>query len=223
MRNVTFLCSGNGGNLKFLFLLNRNLQTSSINLSVIADRECGATLFARKNKINCRIINIAQNQQSELAGSIADLESELIFTTFHRIISTEVLKFYSNKMINLHYSLLPKYSGVIGMEGVRLGIRNRDPFLGVTTHRLTSVIDGGPVITQSFFQNPLEFDSAANISFRVGCLQIWASIQQLEEGNQKLSNISENIFEDILIHHSRQLPLLPKFVDTTFWDEIASL
>ena len=223
MDRVTFLSSGNGGNVKFLHLLKNDLKMSNFTLSVIADRECGATDFARRSGIDCRVVSVDEGDQFYLSKAIAEVEPSLIFTTIHKVIAPEVLNLYSDLMINLHYSLLPKYSGVIGMKGVELAIKNNDDYLGVTTHRVTSDLDGGPIITQSYFQNPQDFFSASNVSFRIGCLQILACVQQREILDLSLSSISENIMENVSVHHSRKIPIFPSFVNSTFWSQLSTL
>jgi methionyl-tRNA formyltransferase len=47
--------------------------------------------------------------------------------------------------LNVHPSALPKYRGP---SPVLWAIRNGDPFLGVTVHRMNSQIDAGPVLAQ---------------------------------------------------------------------------
>jgi methionyl-tRNA formyltransferase len=47
--------------------------------------------------------------------------------------------------LNIHPSALPKYRGP---SPVLWAIRNGDPFMGLTVHRMTERIDAGPVLAQ---------------------------------------------------------------------------
>ena len=222
-RRITFLSSGNGGNLKFLYLLSNYSNSFNFQLSVIADRKCGTTLFAQKNGIEYRIVDVIENEQLELSDSISQLNPDVIFTTIHKIISPQVLNLHGEQMLNLHYSYLPNYAGIIGMKGVDIAIRNQDEVLGVTTHKVISELDAGPITIQSYFQNPKVYEIAVKASFRVGCLQIWESIQEHEENNFEFSDKTESLIENLVVHHSRPISNLPNFVNESFWLTLSNL
>ena len=223
MRNVTFLSSGNGGNLKFLHLMQSKLESADFNFSVIADRECGTTLFAQTNGIKHKIIDIRNNEQFDLSNSLAEFEPEIIFTTVHKIISPAVLNTYGQQMVNLHYSLLPLHAGVIGMEGVESATANRDRLLGVTSHKVTSELDAGPIIIQSHFQNPNNLELSVKASFRIGCLQLWSILRGQNENGIDMIDINSHLVESVLVHHSRAVSPLPEFVDDFFWSKLSTL
>jgi phosphoribosylglycinamide formyltransferase-1 len=220
---VTFLASGNGGNLKFLHELVSSLYVSNIELSIIADRECGASKFALENSLELQIVNVQKNEQIELSDAIKSLDPTLVFTTIHKVISPQVLQIYGNKMINLHYSQLPLYSGVIGMRGVELATKNRDTLLGVTTHRVTRDLDAGPILIQSNFRNPHSFDVSANASFRIGCLQIWSILQEIRGVKSQRSARSTTLIKDVIVNHSHPIPVFPDLVDEAFWKYVSNL
>ena len=219
-KRIIFLSSGNGGNLKFLnFMINNNLAPN-ISLSVIVDRECGALSYARKMGIESRMISVDRNEQKELSTTLSELEPDLIFTTIHRVISGKVLEIHGEAMLNLHYSLLPRYAGVIGNVGVVEALKNRDYVLGVTLHRLTSEVDQGPPVVQSFFRNPNNLDLAMNASFRIGCWQIWSALQNLEDNSMDKVSVSHNLISDLSIHHIPGLSALPEALGESFWMEL---
>jgi phosphoribosylglycinamide formyltransferase-1 len=222
-QKITFLSSGNGGNLKFLYSLSKLLPMPNVELGVIADRECGATLFAKRNGLRCKIIEVTRSNQLDLSLSITEFNPDLIFTTIHKIISPSVLDLFGERMMNLHYSLLPSYKGVIGMKGVQSAIANHDLFLGVTTHKVTAELDGGPILLQSSFHNPLDFELAAQASFRIGCLQIWSLLQGKMEGALPLTDNNPDLIKGIDVIHSRAISPLPSVVDEAFWSQLSTL
>jgi phosphoribosylglycinamide formyltransferase 1 len=223
MRNVTFLSSGNGGNLKFLHLIQSRIGSGDFVLNVIADRECGAALFAQQNGIKFKIIDVRKDEQFELSNSLDEFNPEIIFTTIHKIISPAVLNRYGQKMVNLHYSLLPRYAGVIGMEGVESATANHDILLGVTSHKVTSELDAGPIIIQSHFQNPNNFNLAVKTSFRVGCLQVWSILADQSDIKVVLTDKHSDLVENIVIQHSRPVAQLSEFVNESFWSQLSNL
>ncbi len=78
---------------------------------------------------------------------------DLIFlsTEFDRIVRTD--RFASDRLFNIHFSLLPKYKG---MYPSVLPILNGDPETGVTLHMIRQGIDTGEIIVQRSF--PIEPD-----------------------------------------------------------------
>ena len=223
MRKIVFLSSGNGGNLKFLYLMKRDLQLSDIELVVIADRECGATIFAQKHGIECHVLKIERDEQLVLLEFLARLNPQIIFTTIHRIISPNILNDYGDRMINVHYSLLPRYAGLIGTKGVESAIKNRDNFLGVTSHKVTALVDAGPVIVQSYFNNPGDFTLGTKACFRLGCLQIWSTLNEFKNSGKGLARKTEDLMGNLVFHHSKDVPNFPSEVNESFWFRVSKL
>jgi methionyl-tRNA formyltransferase len=77
-----------------------------------------------------------------LAGYQPDIV--LVFG-FNWRLPREVLALPRLGALNVHPSALPKYRGP---SPVLWAIRNGDPYLGVTVHRMTEHIDAGPVLAQ---------------------------------------------------------------------------
>jgi phosphoribosylglycinamide formyltransferase-1 len=202
--------------------MQSKMQSADFELNVIADRECGATLFAQKNGIKHKIIDVRNNEQFDLSHSLAEFKPEIIFTTIHKIISPSVLNIYGQFMVNLHYSLLPLHAGVIGMKGVENATANRDVLLGVTSHKVTSELDTGPIIMQSHFQNPNNLDLAVKVSFRIGCLQVWSILKDQNQSGVVVTDKSSDLAENVVVHHSRTVTQLPEFVNEVFWSQLST-
>jgi phosphoribosylglycinamide formyltransferase-1 len=126
-------------------------------------------------------------------------------------------------MINLHYSQLPLYSGVIGMRGVELATKNHDELLGVTTHRVTRELDAGPILIQSNFRNPNNLEISTHASFRIGCLQIWSILQEIRGVKIDQSARSTTLIKDVIVNHSHPISVFPDLVDEAFWKYVSKL
>lgn len=181
-RSVVFLCSGGGGNLAFINnFFNSELLGASI-VSVLADRECPALNFARKNQLKWKIINFDENFQNQLKSELLSLNPDLIITTVHKIICKELIELFPRRFINLHYSLLPSFKGLIGMRPVQSAFECGVKFTGVTTHFVDSTLDGGLPIVQIVIplvdqdKNNLNFKS---IVFRCGCIALINTITHI--------------------------------------------
>jgi methionyl-tRNA formyltransferase len=80
---------------------------------------------------------------SMLAGYQPDL---LLVYGFNWHLPREVLELPRLGVLNVHPSALPKYRG---REPLLWAIRNGDPFMGVTIHRMNERIDTGPIFAQA--------------------------------------------------------------------------
>ncbi|WP_413702325.1 phosphoribosylglycinamide formyltransferase [Psychromonas sp. KJ10-10] len=80
---------------------------------------------------------------AEIDKHQADL---IILAGFMRILSTEFVNKYLGKMINIHPSLLPKYTGI---NTHQRAIDAGDTVHGATVHFVTPELDSGPTILQA--------------------------------------------------------------------------
>lgn len=148
MKNILFLVSGNGGNLKFINYLIKQKVISGIRLVVISDRECGALNFSRRAGLENYCISYSRDSPDELHLLEASLDIDLIITTWHKIVDDSFVEKYKGKIINSHYSILPAYAGLIGTAPVRAAMRE-GVLSGVTSHHVDKKLDGGKIINQA--------------------------------------------------------------------------
>jgi len=69
----------------------------------------------------------------------------IIVADFGFIITTEILENFKNKVINVHFSLLPKYRGA---NPVQAAILNGDTKTGITFLQMVKELDAGDIIYQ---------------------------------------------------------------------------
>ena len=82
-----------------------------------------------------------------LSQSIAAHSPDLVVLAgFMRVLSTPFVEQYAGRMINIHPSLLPKYTG---LHTHRRALEAGDPVHGASVHFVTPELDGGPLILQS--------------------------------------------------------------------------
>ena len=65
--------------------------------------------------------------------------------TFDHLIPDSITQALSNRIINLHLSLLPSFTG---LHALHRSIQGQSLVLGATCHLVDSTIDGGPIISQ---------------------------------------------------------------------------
>jgi len=70
----------------------------------------------------------------------------IVLAGFMRILSPQFVARYTGRMLNIHPSLLPKYTG---LHTHRRALEAKDTEHGASVHFVTAELDGGPVILQS--------------------------------------------------------------------------
>ena len=139
--------SGQGTNLRHL--VERGLEV----VAVATNRpSCGAAEFARKKRIP-----LGELSQKRFEGPGARDEAMRDFFQAHdvelvvdagydRIHSDVFLEAFAGRIINVHPSLLPKFSG--GMDAVERALASGEPVTGATVHIVTRDLDAGPILLQ---------------------------------------------------------------------------
>jgi phosphoribosylglycinamide formyltransferase-1 len=179
-KRLVFLCSGGGGNLRFIHQsITRGWLGDVTLVSVITDRECGATAYARQHSINHSCVNFSESGQAALLATLESLRPDLVITTVHRILQKGIVQRFEGKLINLHYSLLPAFGGTIGSRPVQDALAYGVKFAGVTAHLVDETLDGGKPLVQAAI--PLresdDTDSVMDVVFRCGCLALGSAMQ----------------------------------------------
>ena len=151
--NVAVFVSGRGSNLQAILKSDHTKDIVRVK-AVISDKiDCAAFQIARKYSIPTFTIGNKPGKISynELITSLNKLEIELIVLAgFLKLIPTEFLATYQNKIINIHPALLPSYggSGMYGMNVHRAVFNSGDKYSGATVHIVNEEYDSGRIIAQ---------------------------------------------------------------------------
>ena len=166
---VLVLISGNGSNLQAIIDgCDDNLQAEVIG--VISNKPDAYGLNrAHQSEIDtsCVIAHKGETRveyDARLKVAIDRYQPDLIVLAgFMRILSDEFVQGFEGKMINIHPSLLPKYTG---LHTHQRAIDAKDEEHGVSVHFVTPELDSGPVILQA--KVPVyEEDTADTLALRV--------------------------------------------------------
>jgi phosphoribosylglycinamide formyltransferase 1 len=175
---IVFLGSGGGGNLKFIHNLSKINKNFDV-VGVITDRHCGASEYAKKSKIFTTQHSFKRTlSENQILISILDeLSPDIIITNVHKILSKVVVQNFKGRLINLHYSYLPAYAGLIGVKPVDAAIERGNKYIGVTCHEVNEKVDDGKTLAQGLF-----FVSESNnfyqSTFEIGAITLLAGLQQ---------------------------------------------
>ncbi len=167
---LAVLISGRGSNMA---AIARACLAGHINAQVrvvISDRPDAAGLgVARDLGIEALTVpwqGAARREafERELGEALDAHRADLIVLAgFMRILSAQFAGRYAGRVLNIHPSLLPKYTG---LHTHRRALEARDTEHGASVHFVTAELDGGPVVLQSRVPVRRE-DTEADLSARV--------------------------------------------------------
>ena len=168
--SVVVLISGRGSNLQALV---RSQQANKIDIKiagVISNRADAVGLaFAKENNIPTTVVDSTNfgsrsDYDRELIREIDQNRPELVILAgFMRILSSEFVRHYRGRLINIHPSLLPHFKGLhTHQQALDAGAKEH----GASVHYVTEELDGGPVFLQAKIP-VLNSDNAASLANRV--------------------------------------------------------
>lgn len=152
MKKLVILVSGNGSNLQAI--IDRCHGKNGVEIAaVIANREDAYGLTRAKEAgidallVASKGISDRSQYDSRLMAAIETYAPDLIVLAgFMRILTPEFVRHYQGKMLNIHPSLLPRYTG---LNTHQRAIDAGDKEHGTSVHFVTEELDGGPVILQA--------------------------------------------------------------------------
>jgi phosphoribosylglycinamide formyltransferase-1 len=162
---IGVLASGNGTNAQNIieYFGNKKVKVFTNNLNSGVIERC------RKLKVDFIVFNSQDNLLNILRYNQI---SFIVLAGYLKKIPTNVISYYSNKIINIHPSLLPKYGGkgMWGMNVHKKVIENADKESGITIHYVNENYDEGEIIEQYSCQVFPE-DTPESLSIRISDLE----------------------------------------------------
>jgi phosphoribosylglycinamide formyltransferase 1 len=149
MKKLVILISGRGSNMQALLEAKLSCQIAA----VISNRADAQGLgIAKAHGITTAVVNHRDHADresfdSELARTIDAFGPDIVaLAGFMRILGAEFVARYRGRLVNIHPSLLPAYSGLgTHARALRDGVKIH----GCTVHFVTPDLDHGPIIIQA--------------------------------------------------------------------------
>jgi len=167
---VAVLISGRGSNLRAIVdQVNAGALPVRIGVVISSDPEAAGLQFARDAGIPTRVVAAADFPDRRAYGAalgdvVAGYSPDLVVLAgFMHILSTEFVRRFAGRLINIHPSLLPAHRGLHTHERA-LAAGDREH--GATVHFVTDRLDDGPLIVQARVP-VLPGDDAQSLAARV--------------------------------------------------------
>ncbi|NOJ07972.1 phosphoribosylglycinamide formyltransferase [Vibrio splendidus] len=152
-KNIVVLVSGSGSNLQAILdacdshTIDASVKAVFSNKADAFGLERAESAGVHAHSVNPKEFNSREEFDHELMVQIDAYQPDLIVLAgYMRILSSEFVRHYAGKMINIHPSLLPKYPG---LHTHQRAIDAKDKEHGTSVHFVTEELDGGPVILQA--------------------------------------------------------------------------
>ena len=174
MKNIVILISGGGSNMAAIVRASQQQtwakQYKARIAAVISNKaDAKGLVFACDNGIATEVLDHKQFDSREafdaqLAQVIDRYAPDLlVLAGFMRILTPGFVSHYEGRMVNIHPSLLPAFTGLhTHQRAIDAGCK----FAGVTVHRVTVELDVGPILDQAVVP-VLPGDTAEDLAARV--------------------------------------------------------
>ena len=153
MSRVVVLISGNGSNLQALLSQQQLDQLGGEIVAVISNKADAYGLTRAKAAgisseviANADFANRAAFDHALMAAIDRHQPHLVVLAGFMRILTSDFVNHYQNRLLNIHPSLLPRYPG---LDTHAKAIANNDENHGCSVHFVTEEVDGGPVVLQA--------------------------------------------------------------------------
>jgi phosphoribosylglycinamide formyltransferase-1 len=178
MKNIVILISGGGSNMAAIVTAaQREHWASKLNARVVAvisnKAEARGLAFAKSQGIVTEVLDHKQfGSREAFDAALAELidtfgePSEpplVVLAGFMRILTPTFVNHYAGRLVNIHPSLLPAFSGLhTHQRAIDAGCQ----LAGATVHLVTAELDCGPILAQAAVP-VLPGDTADTLAARV--------------------------------------------------------
>jgi phosphoribosylglycinamide formyltransferase-1 len=178
MKNIVILISGSGSNMAAIIRTAEEHQwTKRLNARVSAvisnKADAEGLALAKQHSIATAVVDhqafADQPQPREAfdAALMAEIDKHqphlVVLAGFMRILTPGFVAHYEGRLLNIHPSLLPAFTGLnTHARAIEAGCK----FAGATVHRVTAELDHGPILAQAIVP-VLPDDTADTLAARV--------------------------------------------------------
>ena len=150
---IALLVSGRGSNLQAIIdnIENGYLKNAAINVVISNKADAYALERARIHGINAVFLDPGWYDNAEYDRAILNVLKQhdidlLLLAGYFRLLGSEIIEAYRNRILNIHPSLLPAFKGLHAQkQAFEYGVK----VAGCTVHFIDEGLDSGPIILQS--------------------------------------------------------------------------
>ena len=145
--NTCIFISGRGSNLRSIIKSAKNYRFPiKIALIISNNSKALGIKYAKKYNIPFKFFS-SKNIRKFERNSLNELKKKkikfLCLAGFMKVLSSDFIRLFKHKIINIHPSLLPKFKGLNTFERV---LKAKEKFTGCTVHFVDEKLDNGKII-----------------------------------------------------------------------------
>jgi phosphoribosylglycinamide formyltransferase 1 len=157
-KNIVILISGSGSNMAAIVKASRNRhwqqRLGAQVVAVISNKvDAAGLVFARDHQIATAVLDHHKtfgSREAFDAALMAEVDHHapalVVLAGFMRILTPGFVQHYEGRLINIHPSLLPAFTGLkTHQRAIDMGCK----FAGATVHRVTAELDHGDILDQA--------------------------------------------------------------------------
>ncbi|NBH61130.1 phosphoribosylglycinamide formyltransferase [Anaerotruncus sp. 80] len=178
---IAVLVSGGGTNLQALIDAQKSGILHSGEIVLVASNKENAYALKRAQENGIKAV-FAKDEEALLKIMEAEGIELVILAGFLKILSSEFISAYENRIINIHPSLIPSFcgKGAYGLHVHEMALSYGVKLTGATVHFVNEVPDGGQIIAQKAVEI-LEGDTPEILQRRVMERAEWVLLPQAAE------------------------------------------
>jgi phosphoribosylglycinamide formyltransferase-1 len=163
VKKIVILASGNGTNFEAICKYFSKSEKISIIKLITDNKEAQVVERAKILGIDYEIIDYSTFKSKKefndyLFDRLKALDFDLmVLAGYMRILPVYIVRYYVDKIINIHPSLLPKYPG---LRSIERAYNKKEEYTGITIHYVEEEVDGGRIILQKKLKVDKNWDLA---------------------------------------------------------------
>ncbi len=149
MKTIVILISGRGSNLQILLEARLPVRVAAV---ISNEPRAGGLEIARRHGVATSVVDHRTHADraafdAALAAAIDTFKPDLVVLAgFMRILTDDFVNRYRGRLINIHPSLLPSFTGLdTHRRALEAGVKVH----GCTVHFVTPELDHGPIVIQA--------------------------------------------------------------------------
>ena len=151
--NIAVFASGRGSNFLAIAKAIKSGKLKKVNLALLVCDNPNAPVIFKAKKLKIKVVlvrpDIFSTKKDFEARIIQHLKENkiglIVLAGFMRMLSSDFVRAYKNKIMNIHPSLLPAFKG---KEGIKDAYEYGVKVTGVTVHFVDEKVDHGSIILQ---------------------------------------------------------------------------
>jgi phosphoribosylglycinamide formyltransferase-1 len=151
MNKIVIFASGSGTNAENIIKYFRDKDSASVVAVLTNNASAKVIDRAKKYQVPTQVFSKEELIEGNVLQKLNNFDADwIILAGFLLKLPKSIIEAYSNKIINIHPALLPKYGGkgMYGMNVHKAVVENKEKETGITIHYVNENYDEGNIIFQ---------------------------------------------------------------------------